>query len=69
VKNQLIESAAATAKTLSVPAGVVGGKLVLGIDWQPWVYALTALWLVLQASKLLWDWIGKPLYDRRRPKT
>jgi hypothetical protein len=61
-----MEAAVGTAKGLSVPVGVLGGKLVLGIDWQPWVYALTALWLALQAAKLLWDWIVHPAIKRRR---
>jgi hypothetical protein len=66
VKQELAQAAVTSAKALSVPAGVVTGNLVLGIDWQPWVYALTALWLALQAAKLLWDWIVHPYIKRRK---
>jgi hypothetical protein len=66
VRQQLLEAAAGTAKSLSVPIGVIGGNLLLGINWQPWVYVATVAWLVLQSAKLLWDWIVHPAIKRRR---
>lgn len=62
----LLAIAAATAKGLSVPAGVIGGNLVLGINWQPWVYLLTAAWLLVQIGLAVWDRVIHPYIKRRR---
>ena len=45
---------------------VVGGNLLLGIDWQPWVYVATVAWLAVQIARALWDWIVLPAIKRRR---
>lgn len=48
------EVQAATAKL--VPVGVVAAAEVGGWGPAEWMYALTALYVVLQAAYLLWKW-------------
>lgn len=52
---ELATEAQAAAAKLSVPAGVIGAQAA---GWGPaeWMYALTAVYIVLQAVYLLWKW-------------
>lgn len=55
VKSELMAEAQAAAAKLSVPAAVAAAP---AIGWGPaeWMYALTAVYVVLQGAYLLWKW-------------
>lgn len=43
----------------AVPPVIVSGLTVCGVGLQDWVYILTALYLILQIGKFLWNTISK----------
>jgi uncharacterized membrane protein YfcA len=55
LKSEMIAEAQAAAAKLSLPATVIGAKAA---GWGPaeWMYALTALYVVLQGAYLIWKW-------------
>lgn len=55
MKSEFAGEAQAAAAKLSVPAAVAGSQAI-GLSLQEWVYALTAVFIVIQAAYLLWKW-------------
>ena len=57
----------ASTKVVNGVSVYVAGTSILGlVDWQLWVYALTAVFLVMQMGQFVWEkWI-KPNVKRRR---
>ena len=65
MKSELAQTLTGIAAKASPPVAVLAGAAA-GIDWQEWVWIATFCWIALQSAKLLWDWIGKPLWAKRR---
>lgn len=55
MKSDFAGEAHAAALKLSVPA-VVAGSSVAGWGPSDWMYALTAVYVVIQGAYLLWKW-------------
>jgi uncharacterized membrane protein YfcA len=55
LKSEFVGEAQAAAAKLSVPA-VVAGSSVAGWGPSDWMYALTAVYVVIQGAYLLWKW-------------
>lgn len=55
MKSEFAGEAQAAVAKLSVPA-VVAGSSVAGWGPSDWMYALTAVYVVIQGAYLLWKW-------------
>jgi len=55
LSNDITGEVSAAAAKLS-PVGLVAGANVVGWGPAEWMYALTAIYVVLQAVYLIWKW-------------
>jgi len=60
------EHAAIAAAAKSAPPVVVSGAMIAGVQMSDIVLWLTALFLVLQISHLVWRWSTEYFADRRK---
>lgn len=65
--SQHAETLLGAAAKLSPPAGVVAASSA-GMTLPDWVQVAALIYTCLMIAKLLWDWFGKPIWERRRKK-
>lgn len=64
-QTQHAETLIGAAAKLSPPASVVAASSA-GMALPDWVLVASLVYTCLMIAKLLWDWFGKPYFERRK---